>query len=251
MLITKQEQLDSLKKIGKIVANALQAMGKALEPGMTTKELDAIGQAYLEKCGARSAPILVYQFPGHTCISINHHVAHGIPGDTPIRAGDMVNIDVSAELNGFFGDTGASFLVPPNTYMQKKVAAACKRALRYAMGNVKAGLPLNIIGKSVQEIAHKENLTIIENLASHGVGSALHEEPKTIPNYYDPQDKRILKQGMVITIEPFLSNGATWTKKADDDWTLYTEDKYVTAQYEHSMVITKGQPIILTQPDEN
>lgn len=250
MLITKQEQLDGLKKIGKIVANALQTMGRAIEPGITTKELDAIGKTYLEKFGARSAPILVYQFPGHTCISINHHVAHGIPNDTKICTGDMVNIDVSAELNGFFGDTGASFLVPPNTFMQKKVAAACKKALRHSISNVRAGQPLNIIGKCIEEVAEQEGLTIIENLASHGVGSALHEEPKTIPNYYDSGDKRILKQGMVITIEPFISNGATWTQKADDNWTLYTEDKYITAQYEHSMVITKGQPIILTQPDE-
>ncbi len=248
MSIESQEDLIALAKIGRIVADCLQAMGKALEPGMTTRELDEIGKKYLELHGARSAPQLVYDFPGATCVSVNEQAAHGVPGERVLAASDLVNIDVSAEMNGYFADTGGSFIIPPESDLKRNLCIATKRALELAILEARAGQPLNGIGRAIEKHARQNRLTVIENLGSHGVGRALHEEPGFIPGYYDPKDKRILKENQVITIEPFLSTGAREVFDIGDGWTLATNKKYLTAQYEHTMVITKGRPIIMTLP---
>lgn len=248
MSIESEQDLIALRAIGRIVANCLQSMGRALEPGVTTRELDEVGRKFLEFHGARSAPILTYNFPGSTCVSVNEEAAHGIPGDKILAAGDLVNIDVSAELNGFFADTGGSFIIPPESDIKRNLCNATKRALELAIEEARAGRRLNEIGRAIEKHAKKNNLTVIENLGSHGVGRALHEEPDFIPGYYEPRDKRILKKNQVITIEPFLSTGATEVFDSGDGWTLITDKKYLTAQYEHTMVITEGRPLIMTLP---
>lgn len=248
MSIENENDLKALQKIGQIVAQCLQYMGSKLEPGITTWELDQLGQAFLEKHGARSAPKLVYNFPGSTCISVNEEAAHGVPGPKILEAGDLVNIDVSAELDGYFADTGASFIIPPESNLKRNLCLATKRALDMALRAAQAGKPLNSIGKAIEKEARKNNLTIIENLGSHGVGRGLHEDPDFIPAYYDPRDKRMLKKNQVITIEPFLSTGATEVFETGDGWTLATDKGIFTAQYEHTMVITDGKPLILTLP---
>jgi methionyl aminopeptidase len=248
MSIKSEADLIALRKIGRIVANCLQAMGKALEPGMTTRDLDEIGRKYLELHGARSAPELAYNFPGATCISINEEVAHGVPGSKILRASDLVNVDVSAELDGYFADTGGSFIIPPEYDLKRNLCLATMRALELAMNEATAGKPLNVIGRAIELEARRNKLTVIENLGSHGVGRALHEEPGFIPGYYDPNDKRVLENNQVITIEPFLSTGAREVFDTGDGWTLATNKRYLTAQYEHTMVITRGQPLIMTLP---
>lgn len=248
MSIENENDLIALRKIGKIVAQCLQYMGSKLEPGITTLELDQLGQVFLEKHGARSAPKLVYNFPGTTCISVNEEAAHGIPGARIFGAGDLVNIDVSAELGGYYADTGGSFIIPPETNLKSNLCLATKRALEMALRATRAGQPLNVIGKAIEKEARKNNLTVIENLGSHGVGRALHEDPDFIPGYYDPDEKRILKENQVITIEPFLSTGASEVFETGDGWTLATSKRFLTAQYEHTLVITKGKPLIMTLP---
>jgi methionyl aminopeptidase len=248
MSIENENDLVSLRKIGRIVALCLQYMGSKLEPGITTLELDQLGKVYLEKHGARSAPQLVYNFPGTTCISVNEEAAHGIPGTKILGAGDLVNIDVSAELDGYFADTGGSFIIPPGSDLKRNLCLATKRALEMALRATRAGQPLNCIGKAIETEALRSKFTVIENLGSHGVGRALHEEPGFIPGYYDPKDQRILKENQVITIEPFLSTGAREVFDSGDGWTLATGKRFLTAQYEHTLVITKGQPLIMTLP---
>ena len=248
MSIESERDLEGLKLIGRIVANCLRAMGEALEPGITGRELDALAETYLAFEGARSAPRLVYDFPGATCISVNEHAAHGIPSDRVFRAGDLVNIDVSAERGGYFADTGGSFIIPPESALQRQLCAATKRALDLATAAARDGERINVIGRAIQTHARASGLTVIENLASHGVGRALHEEPDFIPGYYDPADRRVLKKNQVITIEPFLSTGARRVFDVGDGWTLATSAKYLTAQYEHTMVITEGRPLIMTLP---
>lgn len=248
MSIENENDLIALRKIGKIVAQCLQYMGSKLEPGITTLELDQLGQVFLEKHGARSAPRLVYNFPGTTCISVNEEAAHGIPGARIFNAGDLVNIDVSAELDGYFADTGGSFVIPPESHSKRHLCLITKRALEMAMKQARAGQPLNAIGRAIEKEALRNKLTVIENLGSHGVGRALHEEPDFIPGYFDPEDRRILKENQVITIEPFLSTGAREVFDAGDGWTLATGKRFLTAQYEHTMVITKGKPLIMTLP---
>lgn len=246
MTITTEEELEGLKAIGRIVAQVLSAMGAAIEPGMTTAELDALGRALLDKEGARSAPELAYDFPGATCISINEEIAHGIPGARVIRAGDLVNIDVSAEKDGFFGDTGASFAVPPVRTQIENLCRDGRKAMWEGIRAVRPGAPLNAIGERIESFAEKRGYSLIRNLASHGVGRSLHEEPEAISTWRDPADRRRMHEGQVFTIEPFLSLGGDVAAEAGDGWTLLADPSAPTVQYEHSLVVTKNGPVILT-----
>jgi len=248
MTIENDEQLAKLKAIGRIVADVLQRMMRYAEPGMTTAELDAHGAELLEREGARSAPQLTYGFPGATCISVNEEVAHGIPGARVLAAGDMVNVDVSAEKDGFFADTGGSFVIPPVSPEKQRLCFATREALQSAMREARAGQPLNRIGKAIEQTAKRKGFRVITNLCSHGTGGALQEYPEEIYGYHEPRDNRVLREGMVITIEPFLSNRNRFVEESDDGWTLVGRPGSISAQYEHSMVITRGQPIVLTQP---
>ncbi len=246
MSIDSEKDLEGLRKIGRIVARCLAHMQSKLEPGITTLELDAIGGEYLAAQGARSAPKLTYNFPGHTCISVNEEAAHGVPGPKVLKAGDLVNIDVSAELGGYFADTGGSAILPPESKLHQRICAAAKSALEAALLEARAGAKLNRIGRAIETEAHKNGFTVIENLGSHGVGRALHEEPGFIAGFYDKKDKRVLKKNQVITIEPFISSGAHEVMESDDGWTLLTNRGIFTAQYEHTIVITDGMPLIMT-----
>ncbi|MBM1171094.1 type I methionyl aminopeptidase [Microvirga arabica] len=248
MTVSNEDDLAKLQEIGRIVANTLEAMAAALEPGMTTAELDAIGRRLLEKAGAQSGPELVYDFPGATCISVNEEVAHGIPGSRRIAAGDLVNIDISAEKNGVFADTGASFAVPPITNATKRLCRDGKRALWIGLRQVGANKPIAGIGQAIGQFAEKNGYTLVRNLASHGIGYSLHEEPKEIATWPDRSERRIMNEGLVFTVEPFLSLGAEWAEDGDDPWTLFSEPRAPTVQYEHTVVATRNGPLVVTLP---
>ena len=247
MTIETQDDVVALKRIGSIVSKTLKQMLDAAEPGMTTRELDQIGERCLAEAGARSAPRLAYGFPGTTCISINEEAAHGIPGDRVIQAGDVLNVDVSAELGGYFADTGGTKVVPPATPQKTRLCHAARTALAAAMKQARAGQPINRIGAAIERTAKAYGFKVIENLGSHGVGRALHEEPEHIAGYHDPSDTRMLKEGMVITIEPFLSTRSRIVTETADGWTLAGVRGNLSAQYEHTMIITRGEPIVVTQ----
>lgn len=246
MTIDTQDDVTALQAIGRVVSMVLQRMLDAAEPGMTTRELDALGERWLAEHGARSAPKYTYDFPGHTCISINEEAAHGIPGDRVIRAGDMLNVDVSAELGGYYADTGGTRVVPPTTAQKTRLCHATRAALDAAMKVARAGQPINGIGAAIERTARTYGFRVIENLGSHGVGRSLHEEPEYIAGYFDPRDRRLLKEGMVITIEPFLSTKSRQVTEAADGWTLVGVPGNLSAQYEHTMIITRGDPIVVT-----
>ena len=246
MTIGSEDELEKLRIVGRLVARTLTAMGEALEPGMTTRELDQLGRALLEKDGARSAPEVTYNFPGATCISIGPDVAHGIPGDAVVKAGDLINIDVSAEIDGFFGDTGASFAVPPTSARIERLCRDGRRAMWTGIRAVKAGGRLNDVGRSIEGFARKNGYSLVRNLASHGVGRSLHDEPREIATWDDPSDTRRINEGLVFTIEPFLSLGADWVEERPDGWTLYPPGGQPTVQYEHTLVATSRGPVILT-----
>jgi methionyl aminopeptidase len=246
MTIENEAQLDALKKVGNLVARTLDAMGKALEPGMTTLELDGIGRQLLEAEGARSAPEVTYNFPGATCISVGPDCAHGIPDGTVVKAGDLINIDVSAELDGFFGDTGASFAVPPTPARIERLCRDGRRAMWAGIRAVRSGGKLNAVGQAIERFADQNRYSLVRNLSSHGVGYSLHDEPREIPTWFEPRDKRTINEGLVFTIEPFLSLGADWVDERDDGWTLYPPGLEATVQYEHTLVATRNGPVILT-----
>lgn len=249
MTITQQDELDGLKAIGRIVANTMHAMARAMEPGMTTRELDGIGRALLDREGAASAPETTYDFPGATCISVNEEIAHGIPGDRVIAVGDLVNIDVSASKNGYFADTGATFRMGVVRPSLDRLCRDGRRAMQIGIAQVGHGRPLAGIGTAIGRYAAAQGYTLIRNLASHGVGRALHEYPEEVATWPTRGDKRRMHRGLVLTVEPFLSSGGLWATAGDDGWTLYSEPSAPVVQYEHTVVATERGAIIVTLPD--
>jgi methionyl aminopeptidase len=243
--IESAADLAGMLAIGRIVRAAFEAMRAAARPGMTTAELDTIGANVLAARGARSAPQLMYDFPGATCISVNEEAAHGIPGPRVLTAGDMINVDVSAELGGYVADMGESFVLPPVVPERARICRAVKTAVRQATRNITAGCPLNVIGSTVSRIADRHGYGIIENLASHGVGRSLHEPPSYVPSH-NPNERRRLREGAVLTIEPFFTTGATWVDEADDGWTLFVKPGALVAQFEQTVIVRGNSAIVVT-----
>ncbi|HLA88356.1 MAG TPA: type I methionyl aminopeptidase [Anaerolineales bacterium] len=246
MTANSEKDIKYLKAIGRVVALALKKMMKDAKPGMTTAELDHIGKEFLEKEGAKSAPQAMYKFPGATCISISPVIAHGIPSEHILREGELINIDVSAEMDGYFADTGGSMVVSRRVPELEKLLEATRSALAKAVHIAKAGQPLNIIGRTIQQEANQNGFNVIYDLTGHGIGHKLHEEPSEVFNYYKSKDRRILAEGLVLAIEPFLTAGKGHVVEQKDGWSLQTIDKTIAAQFEHTIIVTKNEPIILT-----
>lgn len=246
MTVTSDDDLEGLKAIGRVVADAIAAMSTAVRPGVTTGELDEIARRVLDEAGAEPAPAAAYGFPGIACISVNEEIAHGIPGDRTLAAGDLINLDVSASKNGYFADSGASMTVAPAPSRLDRLCRDGKRAMWTGIGAVAPGRPLAGIGRAVGAFARKNGYTLVQNLASHGVGRSLHEEPGEIATWPDRHERRVITDGLVFTVEPFLSLGAEWAADGDDGWTLYSEPRAPTVQFEHTIIASRNGPIIIT-----
>lgn len=245
MTIDSQEELDALIRAGRVVAEARQAMMDAVSPGVTTGELDAVGRQVFRKHGARSAPRVTYRFPGSTCISVNDEAAHGIPSlKRQLRDGDLVNLDVSAELDGYFSDTGVSVGVGRVSPVASRLLDATRLAQRDAMNAAQPGARLRDLGRAVQRRARRHGFRVIANLNGHGIGRGLHEAP-SVPSI-DNGQRTVLREGLVLAVEPFLSVSADHVIDDEDGWTLRTADGSLVAQFEHSMVVTKEGPLVLT-----
>ena len=248
MTITQQDELEALQEIGRITANTLHSMARALEPGMTTAELDGIGRRLLEQEGARSAPESSYDFPGATCISVNEEIAHGIPGPRRLAPGDLVNIDVSASKNGIFADTGASFRLGKVSPALDRLCRDGRRAMQIGIAQVASNRPLSGIGSAIGRFAAARGYTLIRNLASHGTGRALHEDPEEVPTWPSRTEGRRIHKGLVLTVEPFLSRGGHLAREGRDGWTLFSDPPAPVVQYEHTVVATDRGPLIVTLP---
>ncbi|HEY4548900.1 MAG TPA: type I methionyl aminopeptidase [Bacillus sp. (in: firmicutes)] len=247
MIAKTEEDFQGLKEAGKIMGIIRNEMVRKTQPGITTKELDDFAGELFEQYGAISGPKGEYDFPGFTCISVNDEVAHGIPGKRVIQEGDLVNIDVSGSKNGYFADTGLSFVVGEGDPILTKICEVAKKAFDAGLTKFKVGGKKNAIGKVVYQTARQNGLNVIMNLTGHGVGRALHESPDHILNYYDAWDKELLKEGMVIAFEPFISAGAQEVYQKSDGWTYSTEEKSFVAQIEHTIIVTKEGPMIITE----
>ncbi len=245
MCVETAQDMHGLLHIGQIVALTLQEMEAHLRPGMTTKPLDLIGAKVLRQHHARSAPILTYKFPGTTCISINEEAAHGIPGRRVIQPGDVVKIDVSAALNGYFADAAITVLVPPVRAEHQRLYACAQAAFTAAAAVARANTSVNEVGRAAEQTTRRCGYSVIHELPGHGVGRALHEWP-TVPTVYRRMARERLPEGQVITIEPHIALGAGGMVTAPDTWTLRTQDGSVAAAYEHTVIVTKDQPILVT-----
>lgn len=248
MIIANETDLAGMKKVSDAVALTLRQMRTYASSGMSTKELDNYGGSLLDKFGANSAPYLTYKFPGYTCISINNEICHGIPSaDRIIQDGDLLNIDVSAELEGFWSDNGGSFIVGQDIHQKGKLIDASREILKKAINTIRGGTKINEIGALIESEAKKNGFKVIKNLGGHGLGKALHEQPDGIMNYRDRLDQRRFRKNTVVAIETFITTGSSWAKQLSDGFTMVGDKGGFSAQHEHTIVVTDGPPVILTE----
>lgn len=245
MTITRDEELRGLRAAGRLVAEILRAMEAQVRPGITTAELDEVATRLLEENGARSAPRLVYDFPASTCISVNDEVVHGIPGSRSLRPGDLVKLDVTAELDGYMADAARTVVVGAADGLAARLSACAEAAFRRGLSRARAGRRVRDIGRAVESEVRSRDFSVIRELCGHGIGRTIHEPP-TIPNFDSPSFRSRLAKGLVITIEPLISSGRGDVFLDNDGWTVRTSDRSLAAHYEHSLVVTEGRPILLT-----
>lgn len=248
MSITNEVELQGMQKASEAVALTLKAMIDYAKIGMSTKELDDFGAKRLSELGAKSAPYLTYGFPGFTCISVNNEFCHGIPSEQRIlQEGDLINIDVSAELNGFWSDNGCSFVLGNDIHGHHKLINASKEILQKAIANIKGGVKISDIGHLIETEARKRGYKVIKNLTGHGVGRSLHEEPHEVANYRDRFNQTRFKKNSVVAIETFISTDSTYAETLGDGWTMVGNRGGYMAQHEHTIMVTDGKPVILTE----
>lgn len=245
MTIRYGQELAGLRAIGKLVAQARDLMASSVRVGMTTAELDEIGADFLKGNGATSAPHTFYNFPGFNCISVNDQVVHGVPGSRKICEGDLVKIDVTAGLDGYIADSATTVLLPPEQEEGRRLLACAKAAFDRAMKVIKIGEKVSEIGRAVHQETRSRGFAVVRELSGHGVGRSIHELPE-VANYYDPYQKARLAEGMVLAVEPILAARPAKLLKSDDGWTLSTSNRALAVHYEHTIVVTKSGPIILT-----
>jgi methionyl aminopeptidase len=245
MSINGPEELAGMRAAGAIVCLMLSAMKRAVRVGITTGELDEVGAEVMMQHGARSAPRLVYKFPGVNCISVNDEAVHGIPGKRALRSGDLVKLDVTIEKDGFMADAAVTVPVGEVTEERRQLVECAERAFRKAMLVARAGFRVSDIGRAVEREVRRSGFSVIRDLGGHGIGRTIHEEPR-VPNFADPEANQILTAGLVITVEPIIAAGSGRTLVAPDKWTMITADHRPSAHYEHTLVIRKGAPMLLT-----
>lgn len=243
--IKSNVEFEKLRSIGGIVARALRAMAERVRPGITTGEINEVGARVLADNGARSAPPLVYSYPADVCISVNDEVMHGIPGKRAIQPGDLVKLDLVAEKDGFFADAAISVNVPPVHSCGLDLVQCAERAFRQGLGAARAGNRVYEIGRAVEREVRRSGFNVVREVCGHGVGRTIHEQP-TVPNFADRSARARLTEGLVITIEPVIAAGSGRTRLEEDGWTFRTTDGSLAAHFEHTVVITRGQPVLLT-----
>lgn len=245
MSINGPEELARLRAAGLVVRRVLDAMKGQVRPGITTGELDTIGARVMQENGARSAPAMVYGFPGANCISLNEEAVHGIPGDRRLREGDLLKLDVTVEKDGFMADAAETVAVGTVSQEAKRLMACAQHAFEKAMLVARAGFRVSEIGRAVEREVRRQGFSVIRELGGHGIGRTIHEEPR-VPNFPDPEARQVLTEGLVITVEPIIAAGSGRALLEKDGWTMRTADRRPSAHYEHTLVITKGTPMLLT-----
>jgi methionyl aminopeptidase len=243
--IDSPEELAALRAAGRVVAETLREMARRVRPGVTTRELDDVAGRVFAAHGARSGPQLDYDFPGVTCISVDDECVHGIPGKRRLREGDLVKLDVTAELDGFYADSCVSVSVGRPRSLAAALAHASQSALASGLDAARAGAPLNAIGAAIERTVHDAGFSVCADLIGHGIGRKIHEPPD-VPSYFDPALTRPLTDGLVITIEPIIAAGNGQVRSTRDGWTVRTADRSTSAHFEHTIVVREGAPIVLT-----
>jgi methionyl aminopeptidase len=245
MSITSEADWNGLREIGRIVRETLDAVERETRTGVTTAQLDRVAAAVFTDQGARSAPAMVYGFPGTILISVNDEVVHGIPGARRLDRGDVVKLDVTAEKDGYMADAARTVVLDGASDRAVRLRACAEAAFRQALTVARAGNQVSAIGRAIETEVRRRGFSVIRDLAGHGIGRTIHEPP-SVPNYFDARQKDVLTAGMVIAIEPIISSGSWRVVDGRDGWTIRTKDGSAAAHYEHTVVITRDEPILLT-----
>jgi methionyl aminopeptidase len=246
MSIANLADWHGLLRVSAIVRRTLDLLEAHVQPGITTGELDRMAADLIAAHGARSAPAVVYGFPGTVLISVNDEIVHGIPGSRRVVAGDVVKLDVTVEKDGYVADAARTVVIAPGADIACRLAACAAAAFDASLDVVTAGTRVNEIGRAVETYVRRHGFAVVDGLAGHGVGRTIHESP-SVPNAYDRRQRDVLTEGLVLTIEPMIAAGSSRAVLARDGWTMRTADGSLAAHHEHTLVVTRGRPIVLTR----
>ena len=246
MSIESPADLDGLRAASAVAAETLEMLSRAVASGITTGELDGLAAACFAQSGAQSAPARVYGFPGTVLISVNDEIVHGVPGRRVLAAGDLVSLDVTVEVGGYIADAARSLVVASGSSEAHRLVECAAAAFEAGLSVATAGTRVSEIGRAVSREVRSRGFKVVKGLAGHGVGRTIHEPP-SVPNEWDPFQRDVLTEGLVITIEPMICAGSGVPVEAKDGWTIRTRDRSWAAHYEDTIVITRGRPIILTR----
>jgi len=242
------EQIQIMRRANVIVAEVLAELQKQVRPGVTTAELDSAAERVFEAHGARSGPRLDYDFPGTICISVDAEAVHGVPGPRALREGELVKLDVTAELDGYYADACVTVPVGSVAPRQRRLISAAEAGLRRGIAAATAGAPLNAIGSAVEHVVVARGFSVCADLTGHGIGRRIHEPP-TVANVFDAAAGEPLTPGLVITVEPIIAAGRGDVVAMRDGWTVRAADGSPVAHAEHTIVVTDAEPIVLTTPN--
>jgi methionyl aminopeptidase len=243
--ITSPADLPGLQAVARVVRLTLNALQRHVRVGVSTEELDAVAGDVMARHGARSAPAAVYGFPRHVLISVDDEMVHGVPGPRRLERGDLVKLDVTLEKGGYVADAAVSVIVGQGSDEAQRLVACADAAFHAARRVARAGVRVNEIGRAVEREVRRQGFAVVQGLTGHGVGRTIHEAPD-VPNWYDPRQPDILTEGLVLTIEPMVSAGSGEPVTDRNGWTIRTRDGSLAAHYEHTLVITQHEPLVLT-----
>lgn len=241
------DEIERIRAAGRVAAGSIEAAAAAIRPGVTTDELDRIAHEYVVAHGAYPSTLGYRGFPKSSCTSVNEVICHGIPDDTVLEEGDLVNLDVTAYLDGMHGDLNATFVVGEADDEVRLLVERTREALARGIRAVAPGRQVNVIGRAIESYAKRFGYGVVRDYTGHGVGRAFHTG-LVIPHFDDPNATTVIEAGMVFTVEPMLTLGTTEWDLWDDDWTVVTRDRSLTAQFEHTLVVTERGAEILTLP---
>jgi len=245
--VKDSDTIARMRMAGRIAAQALVEVGKHVAAGITTDELDRVGHEFLIDQGAYPSTLGYKGFPKSLCTSVNEVVCHGIPDSTELRDGDIVNVDITAYIGGVHGDTDATFLVGEVAEEDRLLVERTEEALRRAIRAVRPGRPISVVGRVIESYAKRFGYGVVREFTGHGIGTSFHSG-LVVPHYDDESHDLVIEEGMTFTIEPMLNLGTPAWEMWDDGWTVVTRDRAKSAQFEHTILVTSGEPEILTLP---
>ncbi len=245
MTVSSTLDIAGLQRVGQLVARTIAHMRASVRPGITTAELDLIGERFARAEGARSAPQLAYDFPGFNCLSVNDEIVHGGPGARVLAEGDVVKLDVTLELDGYMADSAVTVVIPPVSLEARQLQRAARIAFNHGIAVARAGQSLREVGRAVEAAAKREGAVVVRELTGHGIGRRIHEPP-SVPNWADPNARTVLTEGLVIALEPMLTSVPVRVVEEADGWTLRTHNRVLAVHHEHTILIRRGAPLVLT-----